>query len=406
MFERIKVFLSPPFILLLVATSLFIARLSSAESNLLSINSFLEIVIVLLAIAIIFKRDKNDIESNIATDDTQDDEVKQSLNALLTDIDEAYSTEMDIIKKDVDRVRSILFEAVADLTEGFSSMNQLMQNEDALVQSIVAKSQNSEDTDDGLNIRKFANMTEDIMGSFISILTSVSTQSMETAHNLDEMKEQMDGIFSLLDESKTIADQTNLLALNAAIEAARAGEAGRGFAVVADEVRSLSSRAASFNDQIADKVHSAKSAIDLVNDTVNEMASRDMSSSIDSQEEIKKALVRIEGMDKTFTGTMKDVADITQQIESVIGNTIRVLQFEDITNQVLSEAAERSMRVSNMTGEIHSAISECKQAGRITSVEYINEIRTSFNRMRGSWEEKHETVSQAENLKESEVDLF
>lgn len=406
MFAKMKVLIKPSVILLLVATSLIVLEWLPISNGFESMRIILEMLVLLLAI-IIFRKSQPVKNQDISEKTSvHDNDIQQALYSLLEEIDQAYSAEMEIIKKDVNRVKSILLEAVANLTEGFSSMNQLVQREDEMVQSIVARSRHNEDNEEGLNIHKFATMTEEIMGNFITTLTSVSTQSMETAHNLDEMKEQMDGIFKLLDDSKTIADQTNLLALNAAIEAARAGEAGRGFAVVADEVRSLSSRAADFNDQIADKVHSAKSAIELVNDTVNDMASRDMSSSIDSQEEIKNALQRIESMDETFSRTMNEVARITEQIENVIGTTVRVLQFEDITTQVLSEASDRSIRVAQMMDEIHETVNSYKQSSGITSVEYINEIKSNVRRIRSTWEEQHETVARAENLDETEVDLF
>ena len=406
MYEKLKLSFLIPGVIFLAAASLVSIEVFFSASEFSTLRIIIGISICICAIVILTSKRNIKPESSKKQPNNQEKEIQSNLNKLLTDIDEAYSAEMEIVKKDVDKVKGILNEAIENLANGFSSMNNLIQQEGDLVQSVVSRSRNTEDSEEGINIHKFATMTESIMTEFITILMSVSTQSMETAHNLDEMKEHMDGIFQLLDDSKTIADQTNLLALNAAIEAARAGEAGRGFAVVADEVRSLSSRASDFNDQIAEKVHSAKSAIDLVNETVNVMASRDMSSSIDSQEEIKSALQRIEKMDENFTENMNDVASITKQIEGVVANTIRVLQFEDITNQVLSEAAERSMRVSNMTSEIHAVVNNHDSNSTITSVDYINEVRESVNNIRDSWKEQHESVVNSGDLKEQDVDFF
>jgi methyl-accepting chemotaxis protein len=264
-------------------------------------------------------------------------------------VKDLLADEVTGVRDEVHRVSSIVQEAISSLTESFHNLNAHAREEENMVHGIIQSSaSNSVDAAGGDDKKSFLDEASELMQYFIESLIDVSKQSVESVHRIDDMVGHMDSIFRLLEDVKAIADQTNLLALNAAIEAARAGEAGRGFAVVADEVRQLSMRSTTLNEEIVTCVTDGKHAIAMVRETVGSMASRDMNIALSGKESVDKAFKQAAEHNQFLSEQIEKLSDLCENINEDVGHAVRCLQFEDLVTQSMGAAEVHLQRLNTL----------------------------------------------------------
>lgn len=242
-------------------------------------------------------------------------------------------------------------------SEAASAMAAAVEELTTSIEQVAQRAQQAQASAD--QTRDQSRQGSSVVRNTANEMRAIASKVRDSAEMTRKLGERSQAIDSIVGTIRDIADQTNLLALNAAIEAARAGEQGRGFAVVADEVRKLAERTSQSTQQIGGLIATIRSEIEVV---VGDMQSGEvqMESGVALAEQAQSAIDAISNNANEINQLVHDISlalkEQTTASQDVARNVEQVAQLSEENSRAVMQTADATVHLKTLASQLDKAV--------------------------------------------------
>jgi len=265
---------------------------------------------------------------------------------------QAHSFQMECspLKEEMTQLNRLLQDAIEKLSGSFTVLATDLRAQERVTTDILVGQDIEEETEEKLDFEAFMRKNAELMDKFVGSIVYTSKYSMGLVVKLESISQSILEILKDVRGVEGIAEQTKVLAINAHIEAARAGKAGRSFSVVAEEVRKLADHSKGYGYRISEHVGEIRTALEELEQSTNELAAKDMNFALQAKEDANIMKEKITEINQRVYESAKAMSDMTGDINLHIGKAATALQFEDLATQLISGVLARVGRIESIFG--------------------------------------------------------
>ena len=270
------------------------------------------------------------------------------LKATLEKLIEAVCKDTHQTDADIQRANALISEATGQLVKSFDELTSATKVQSKQHDMLMARlSANTDEDNDrrGLDIQEFLGRIGEAVRKFGDLVGVYAIETMRINDLVGEVLDDITAMRRVVGQIDEIADDTGILAINAALEAARAGEAGQGFKVVSSEIRGLAKKTKILDREIYERVHGTNETSEQAREALRRLAGHDLTPLVVAKDQIAEMTDRLESLECDINSTLDGSRIFASSVHASMSDAMRALQFEDIVTQVTTTAARRQAQL-------------------------------------------------------------